>query len=115
MNFTCPSCHMENAYLESADESGGHYTCPDCDFEWSDSHKDEDEDDEELIQMDNCPNCSKMGNRLVYECEACQFAGCYDEKNFNGCFEDSNGKVACPKCNMVQYEIVAKIGKGWDE
>lgn len=48
MNFTCPNCGMEGAYLELVDETGSHYTCPDCDYEWSDtSVKAEEENEEE--------------------------------------------------------------------
>jgi len=117
MNITCPSCEMENAYLEIVDESGAHYICPDCDFEWCDSDNSaEEEVEEEIIkQFKECPNCTKAGSRFIYECNVCHFGGCYDEFNGEGCFEDDNHKVVCPKCTKCDYEIIGKIGTGWDE
>lgn len=32
---TCPDCGMENAYVEIVNETGSHYMCPDCNYEWS--------------------------------------------------------------------------------
>lgn len=119
MNFTCPNCEMENAYLEIVDEAGAHYTCPDCDFEWSDDDNslvdNEEEGEELIIQFKNCPNCLTGGNKYIYKCTNCQFQGCYDEYHLKGCFENTNHKVECPKCNICEYDIVGRIGTGWDE
>jgi transposase-like protein len=45
MNFTCPNCGLENAYFDTFDENGSHYLCPDCEYKWTDS-SDEVEDEE---------------------------------------------------------------------
>lgn len=34
---SCPECNNENAFFTIMDESGAHYECPDCGFEWCDS------------------------------------------------------------------------------
>jgi uncharacterized Zn ribbon protein len=36
---TCPNCGNANDNIQIVDEDGGHYTCPDCAYKWSDCSK----------------------------------------------------------------------------
>ncbi len=47
MNVTCPQCGLDNAYFELIDEEGSHYSCPDCDYEWTDGDDSIEDSDEE--------------------------------------------------------------------
>ena len=121
MNVTCPACTMENAYFDFYDEAGAHYLCPDCDYKWCDSEystidkEEEDDEEDKLRNFDNCPTCSLAGDRFIYQCNKCNYTGCFDEYNGGGCFENINQMVACAKCGSKNYRIVGKIGKGWGE
>ena len=113
MNFTCPNCEMENAYLEIVDDLGARYTCPDCEYKWSDaSNKVEEEFDEDRIRKyKKCPNCAKDNYRFLYQCNHCNFIGGFDELKYNGCFQDSSSKVNCPNCGRCDYEIIGQVGE----
>ena len=52
MSVKCPNCEMKNAQIVT-DEKGAHYTCPDCDFEWTGEIEDEEYDDAEEEDYDD--------------------------------------------------------------
>jgi len=114
MNVTCPSCLRENAYLEIVDVKGSHYTCPDCDYEWVDTSIKAEDDigEDELKEYEECPNCSEGDNRWVYQCEDCEFVGCYDEVYENGCYHGDEEVEHCPNCGSPDRTLIGKVGAG---
>ncbi len=68
MNTSCPSCEMENAYLEIVDENGSHYRCPDCEHEWTDTDSKAENNEGENSFVDINPNMAlTMANKLKKE------------------------------------------------
>jgi Zn ribbon nucleic-acid-binding protein len=51
INFTCPNCHEDNAYLVWSDVSTALYNCDDCDFEWTEVDASLQEENEALQNL----------------------------------------------------------------
>ncbi|MFT3845770.1 MAG: hypothetical protein QM725_12010 [Lacibacter sp.] len=116
MNFTCPNCKLENAYLETVSEETAYYCCPDCDFEWEEDLSVNNEDKGRLLKhYEECPNCSEGDNRWIYECSDCGFTGCYDEVYENGCYQGDEEVEQCPECGSYERVKIGKVGRGTSE
>jgi hypothetical protein len=62
-----------------------------------------------------CPNCGEGDNRWIYQCNKCEFVGCYDEVYENGCYQGDEEVEQCPKCGGKERTMTGQVGAGTSE
>ena len=62
-----------------------------------------------MKQYTLCPRCDERGDRNIYQCQRCDFVGCWD-KHGGGCWPRQEH---CPKCDDYgHWRMIGYIGRG---